>query len=123
LDVNYRIDPDILQYDTIKLILQPFIENVIEHSWCGDDQIRLKLWAYCQYDSIVFKIIDDGIGMHPKTILDIFNKNSIQVGYGIRNVDERIKLQFGNSYGVTIVSRWGIGTGVQIIIPAFTSGY
>jgi two-component system sensor histidine kinase YesM len=119
LDVSYRIDTDILHYDTIKLILQPFIENVIEHSWFGDNRIHLKLWAYRQDEDIIFKIIDDGIGMHPKTIQDIFNKNGIQVGYGIRNVDERIKLQFGDSYGVTIASRQGIGTSVRIVIPAW----
>jgi sensor histidine kinase YesM len=119
LDVSYMIEPEVLQFDTVKLILQPFIENVLEHSWFGNDRIHLKLWAFRQEGNIIFKIIDDGVGMQPKTIQDIFNKESIQVGYGIRNVDERIKLQFGKEYGVQIASSLGIGTSVQIMIPEF----
>jgi two-component system sensor histidine kinase YesM len=119
LEFDCRIDENVLQYDTIKLILQPFIENVIEHSWFGDGRIQFKLWADLVDGCIVFKIIDDGVGMTQKTIEDIFNPNGIQVGYGIRNVDERIKLQFGVNYGVTIASRPGIGTTVQIVIPAY----
>lgn len=122
LQVSCRVDEEIFQYETIKLILQPFIENVLEHSWYGDDRVHLKIRGFAQDDTIVFQIIDDGIGMPPKKIEDIFNKNGIKVGYGIRNVDERIKLQFGETYGVTICSRWGIGTGVRIVIPRFRSG-
>ncbi|WP_238403109.1 sensor histidine kinase [Paenibacillus mesophilus] len=122
LDFSCRIDENILEFDTIKLILQPFIENVLEHSWYGEDRIHLKVWGYSQDDSIVFQIIDDGIGMPPGKISDIFDPNGIKVGYGIRNVDERIKLQFGHQYGVSICSRRGIGTAVRIVIPKFKGG-
>ncbi|MFK7693559.1 sensor histidine kinase [Paenibacillus sp. HJGM_3] len=122
LDFSCRIDENILEFETIKLILQPFIENVLEHSWYGEDRIHLKVWGFSQDDTIVFQIIDDGIGMPPGKIADIFDPNGIKVGYGIRNVDERIKLQFGPQYGVSIGSRWGIGTAVRIVIPKFKGG-
>ncbi|MFD0714758.1 sensor histidine kinase [Paenibacillus sp. GCM10027626] len=121
LEVSFQIDEEVLHYDTVKLILQPFIENVMEHSWLGDDRVHLKLQAYLAGGDIVFKIIDDGVGIHLSTLNTIFDKDGIGVGFGIRNVDERIKLQFGDRYGVTIASRPGIGTGVQIVIPAFKS--
>lgn len=119
LDFSCRVDRDIFRYDTIKLILQPFIENVLEHSWYGDGPIRLKLWGYAQDETIVFQIIDDGIGMPPSTIADIFDPAGVKAGYGIRNVHERIKLQFGEPFGVSIRSGRGIGTSVKIVIPKF----
>jgi sensor histidine kinase YesM len=122
LDFSCRIDENILEFDTIKLILQPFIENVLEHSWYGEERIHLKVWGFSQDETIVFQIIDDGIGMLPGKIADIFDPNGIKVGYGIRNVDERIKLQFGHQYGVSICSRRGIGTAVRIVIPKFKGG-
>lgn len=64
-------------------------------------------------------MIDDGIGMTKETIRQIFSPSGIKMGYGIRNVDQRIKLQFGDSYGVLLYSRLGIGTTVQITIPYF----
>jgi two-component system sensor histidine kinase YesM len=117
MNVHYDIDPGILQYDTMKLILQPFIENVLEHAWCAD-RIHIRIVGLLEEDNIVFKIIDDGIGIHPNLIHQMFDPvGGLNVGYGIRNVDQRIKLHYGNEYGVLIFSRRGIGTTVRISIP------
>lgn len=118
MEVMYDIDPDIWPYETIKLILQPFIENVLKHAWCGD-RIHLRIVGRMEADRILFRIIDDGIGMKQERIEQIFDpKDHVNTGYGVRNVDQRIKLQYGSEYGVTIFSRIGIGTSVQILIPA-----
>ncbi|GGH14427.1 sensor histidine kinase [Paenibacillus segetis] len=118
MEVLFDIDPDIWPYETIKLILQPFIENVLKHAWCGD-HIHLRIVGRKEMDGILFRIIDDGIGMRQERIDQIFDpKGHMNTGYGIRNVDQRIKLQYGSEYGVTIFSRVGIGTSVQILIPA-----
>ncbi|MDQ0087063.1 two-component system sensor histidine kinase YesM [Paenibacillus anaericanus] len=118
MEVMYDIDPDIWPYETIKLILQPFIENVLKHAWCGD-RIHLRIVGRMEADRILFRIIDDGIGMKQERIDQIFDpKDHVNTGYGVRNVDQRIKLQYGSEYGVTIFSRIGIGTSVQILIPA-----
>ncbi|RKN86190.1 cache domain-containing sensor histidine kinase [Paenibacillus ginsengarvi] len=122
LDFSFRMDESIFEFDTIKLILQPFIENVLEHSWYGVDRIHLKIWGYPQNEAIVFQIIDDGIGMPRGRVDDIFDPTGIKAGYGIRNVHERIKLQFGEPYGVSICSGHGIGTSVKIVVPKFRSG-
>lgn len=118
MNVQYDIDPEILRYETIKLILQPFIENVLEHAWCGD-LINIQIVGLLDGGNIEFKIIDDGIGIHPDLTRQIFDSiRSLSVGYGIRNVDQRIKLYYGEAYGVTIFSGQGFGTTIRIIIPA-----
>ncbi|MNO19488.1 Sensor histidine kinase YehU [compost metagenome] len=118
LEVMFDFDTEIWPYETIKLILQPFIENVLKHAWCGD-HIHLRIVGRKEDDNILFRIIDDGIGIRQERIDQIFDsKGHTNTGYGVRNVDQRIKLQYGPEYGVTIFSRVGIGTSVQILIPA-----
>ncbi|MCU6710735.1 sensor histidine kinase [Paenibacillus sp. J5C_2022] len=119
MTVTIDVDSNVIQYDTVKLILQPFVENVLEHALFGD-RIHIRITAHLEDATIIFKVIDDGIGMSQETIEQIFNKNGIRVGYGIRNVDERIKLEFGQAFGVSIHSRLGIGTTIKITIPVYT---
>ncbi len=118
LEVMFDFDTELWPYETIKLILQPFIENVLKHAWCGD-HIHLRIVGRKEGDNILFRIIDDGIGIRQERIDQIFDsKGHTNTGYGVRNVDQRIKLQYGPEYGVSIFSRVGIGTSVQILIPA-----
>jgi len=118
LEVMFDIDVNVWPYETIKLILQPFIENSLKHAWSGD-RIHIRVTARNAGDDIVFRIIDDGMGMLPERLKEIMNHSAeSETGYGIRNIDQRIKLQYGSNYGVTICSRLGIGTTVQIVIPA-----
>ncbi|MFD0710567.1 sensor histidine kinase [Paenibacillus sp. GCM10027626] len=118
LSASYDIDERIIGYDTVKLILQPFIENVLEHAWYGD-RIHIRITGRLEEDCIEFKVIDDGVGISQETIGQIFHPHGMKLGYGIRNVDQRIKLHFGEQYGVTIHSRLGIGTTVKITIPVY----
>jgi two-component system, sensor histidine kinase YesM len=117
LEVSYDIDPAVLEYDTVKFILQPFVENVQEHAWYGD-KIHIRIMAYKDGDTVIFKIIDNGVGIKGEIIKRILSHNNAKTGYGIYNVDERIKLHFGKQYGVAIFSRIGIGTTVSVTIPA-----
>ncbi|MNY56137.1 hypothetical protein D3C86_1921840 [compost metagenome] len=68
-------------------------------------------------EEIVFKVIDNGVGMNTDTIRQILEPEGPRIGYGIRNVDSRIKLHHGSGYGLTIASRSGIGACIQITIP------
>ncbi|MBP3965576.1 sensor histidine kinase [Paenibacillus lignilyticus] len=117
LDVTTEIDPDVLPYSTVKMILQPFVENALQHAWNGD-HIHIHIHAYKDNDRIVFTISDDGVGMSKETIDHVLNRE-LSGGYGIRNVDDRIKLQCGSAYGVQIQSVFGEGTSIQIEIPCF----
>lgn len=119
MEVLMDIDPEILQYDTIKLILQPFVENVLEHAWCGD-HIAIRIVGTMKEEVITIKIIDDGNGMRPEVVDQIMNQGEeLNVGYGIYNVNQRIKLHYGERFGVSLFSKLGIGTTVTILIPAY----
>lgn len=121
LVAEFEVDPSVLTYDTVKLILQPFVENVIEHGWSGEGKIHVTIQTVVDAGHVVFRIIDDGSGISDETIAQIFTPNDgVYLGYGIRNVEQRIKLYFGSEYGVSIKSKIGGGTTVTIRVPMTT---
>jgi len=118
MQIWFDIDPDILRFKTVKLILQPFIENALEHAWYGE-RINIRIVGKLEGDLITFQVIDDGVGINPEILRQMSDPiERLNVGYGVRNVDERIKLHFGAEYGVRIVSKRGMGTSISITIPA-----
>lgn len=117
LSVRFDVKADVYPYDTVKLILQPLIENVLKHGWVGD-RIHIRICAEKQEDRILLKVIDDGVGMTRDRLREISKNDGVEgAGYGLRNVDERIKLHYGSDFGVRIYSRPGIGTAACIVIP------
>jgi two-component system sensor histidine kinase YesM len=119
LNITFSIDESLLNYKTLKLILQPFIENSINHGiWDDEKGINIVIKLYKEENKIIFEIIDDGIGMSSSKLDELINDiSNVSSGYGIRNVNNRIKLYFGDDFGVHIYSKIGIGTQVKIIIP------
>ncbi|SFT13093.1 two-component system, sensor histidine kinase YesM [Paenibacillus sp. BC26] len=120
LHIHYDIEEAALPYPVIKLMLQPFIENAINHGiWDDEAGINVIIRACIREDTLVLHVVDDGMGMRPEKLERILGEEDGDgaSGYGIRNVDRRIKLTFGDNYGVHIYSRLGIGTAVQILIP------
>lgn len=115
-NVHVRVDEDILHAPILKVILQPFVENVFKHAWF-DESISIVLVAARVGTDLELKVIDNGIGMRPETVRAIMEGKVDSAGYGVRNVDERIKLRYGPSYGVTIASIYGAGTTVRILLP------
>jgi two-component system, sensor histidine kinase YesM len=114
--VYYDIDPEILQVTIIKLILQPFVENIFKHAWFGET-IAIRITGRRLGDRIELKVIDNGIGMRPDTLNKMGSGSSDSDSYGLRNVEERIKLRYGDDFGIKIGSYYGAGTTVQIILP------
>ncbi|QCT03857.1 ATPase/histidine kinase/DNA gyrase B/HSP90 domain protein [Paenibacillus algicola] len=117
LEVQYCFAPEVVRYETVKLILQPFIENVLEHAWTGD-RIYIRICGEVRKEGLQFNIIDDGVGFPPRTLSGPLSVDQLEnAGYGIRNVDQRIRLHYGAPYGVTLYSRPGAGTNISILIP------
>ncbi|MNO57640.1 Sensor histidine kinase YpdA [compost metagenome] len=117
LNITYTIDEAILPYSTVKLTLQPFIENSVIHaSWNQDNPLNIHIKGITQDNDIILSVIDDGMGMSRETLQSLMGEKPGR-GYGIMNVDRRIKLKFGEYYGVKVYSRLGIGTVVQIRLP------
>jgi two-component system sensor histidine kinase YesM len=106
----------VLAGPTVKFILQPFVENALEHAWY-DDEITITIRAYGEGGLVVFEVEDNGLGMKEEVIGHVLDATDQGIGYGIRNVDQRIKLHFGKEYGVVIRSSLGEGTLIRITFP------
>jgi two-component system sensor histidine kinase YesM len=118
LHLHYHIDESVLVYQTVKLTLQPFVENAINHAiWDDESGINIIIKAYKDEQTIFLEVIDDGMGMPPEKLEEALSKTGNLSGYGIANVDRRIKMSFGEDSGVTIYSKLGMGTKAQIRIP------
>ena len=95
----------------LKLILQPLIENALKYAFDGGSG-NLFVRAYGEGDDIVFEVEDDGNGFDvPEDILA--RPAGVEGGYGLKNVNERIHLQYGEGYGLTVTSEKGKGTCVR----------
>lgn len=123
--VNYEIDEEILDFRVPKLILQPLVENSIQHGINlrrGDGEIIIRA-KKCNAD-IILEVEDNGVGITEKKIQEILfsekNEDEKFSGIGISNVNERIKLYFGDSYGLTYKTAESGGTIAIILIPAIT---
>lgn len=116
-DVVYDIDDNILKYETLNLILQPLLENAIGHGidvkTDGRGEIRIE--GRENGDFLDFTVSDNGVGMTKTQAALILSKSSN--GYGVSNVNERIKLYYGEEYAVKIDSTPGVGTKIMLHFP------
>lgn len=117
----FEVDEEVLSYTIIKHLLQPIVENALEHGLRSNHETGLlKICAKPDGGDIVFQIEDNGIGMSKEQIQRLFTepeKGSEGGGYGIYNVQQRIRTYYGDSYGMTFHSLPGQGTCVLLRIP------
>ena len=119
-------DEDVLELASLKLMLQPLVENAIYHGMefmDGDGEILLKVWK--EEGDLYFSVIDNGLGMTEEQVGNLFTGASHVdskrgSGIGVKNVNERIKLYFGEKYGLSIESEPDEGTTVKIHLPVVT---
>ncbi len=115
---------DVMDLVSLKLMLQPLVENAIYHGMefmDGDGEISIKV--YREDTELWFRISDNGLGMtaeQARSLLDEQHHVSSKrgSGIGVKNVNERIRLYFGESYGLTIWSEPDEGTIIEIHLPA-----
>jgi len=118
--VEYNLDEKIYYYCILNLTLQPLIENAISHGLNlkeSDEKILLISASLLEKSNIIELYIEDnGIGINETLLPDLLSMKS--KGYGLKNINDRIQLYFGNSFGLSIESKEGIGTKITIRIPA-----
>jgi two-component system, sensor histidine kinase YesM len=126
LDYLVEVNPEIYPCKTLKLLIQPLVENAIYHGLKTQDRIgMLKVIGYKEDNDLVFKVIDNGKGMTSQELSDIFITKSNSKGsggVGVKNVRDRIQLYFGASYGISFESVKGKGTTATIRLPAIVDG-
>ena len=116
----WEIDETLLECVTPKLILQPFVENVVNHAVkSSTEPVFVVLQVAQENENLVCTISDNGAGIPPEIFDDILDPEK-SPGYGLVNVNERIRLCFGAEYGVTLESQENIGTTARIILPKTT---
>ena len=125
---TYEIQAEdgVLELASLKLMLQPLVENAIYHGMDfidGDGEILLKVWK--EEGDLYFSVIDNGLGMTEEQVGNLFTGASHVdskrgSGIGVKNVNEMIKLYFGEKYGLSTESEPDEGTTVKIHLPVVT---
>lgn len=124
LDYEISFEDSILEYKVIKLILQPLVENAIYHGVKekrGTGKIYITVEKHEK--GICLSISDNGAGMSEarlqeiQAMLNSDNLGNRNPGYGTFNVQNRIRLSFGNQYGLSFTSKAGEGTTVRVFHP------
>lgn len=123
-DYEFDVAEDVLELPSLKLMLQPLVENAIYHGMefmDGDGLIVVKAWR--EENELYLSVADNGLGMTEDKVEMILTGESTSgngrgSGIGVKNVNERIKLYFGEAYGLTIDSEPDEGTTVIIHLPA-----
>lgn len=116
-DYEVRVDPEILRCESLNLILQPLVENAIVHGIepMVEHRGKIVIRGWEEDGSVWFSVEDNGAGMEMSEAQKILSMES--EGYGVRNVNERIRLFYGEEYGMTVESEKGKGTAVRLHFP------
>lgn len=116
--LNIDIEEEILDFYTINLILQPLVENSILHG-INEKEVKkgdISIVGYQDIESLVIEVSDNGIGMSEEKIKEILS-GEMSDGYGVRNVNERLTIRFGQTYGLRYISIPNEGTTAIVRIP------
>ena len=126
LEFQIEVDSSILYIPLIKLVLQPIIENAIYHGLkYKESKGLLIVKGFMKNGNAVLQVIDDGVGMDEETLAHIYDKHKVNYhsnGVGVYNVQKRLKLYYGEDYGITYTSELGKGTTATITIPGRQEG-
>lgn len=119
---SFDVDETCLSYLCNKITLQPIIENAIYHGMDRMvDEGMIKIGIHQDPNRIIFTVEDNGVGMTEEQCREVLKKEpGDRAGIGIKNVNDRIKIYFGDEYGLTIQSELDVGTRVTITMPKVT---
>ena len=125
LKAEYEVTDEIKGYYMPKMLLQPVAENCIKHAFGENPHgAVIKLSVEKQEDGFLFSVVDNGSGIDKEQlealIADLNVSEIDDRRIGIRNIHQRIRLKYGENYGVRIESEEGFGTRFEIKIPLIT---
>lgn len=116
-------DDQLLNQSVPKLLLQPIVENAIFHGFKDRLAVgNITIYITQLHDNLKIEIIDDGCGMDQETVNELLTEahpstSDCLSGIGIKNINNRIKLLYGDDYGVVVTSSVGIGSNIRLILP------
>lgn len=121
--VTFDIDPQVCDFCTVKLILQPILENAVHYGVSAmDDCGEIRVTGRREDERIVLAVEDNGLGMTEEEVSHVLTDSSRirkhGSGVGLVNVNNRIQILFGKEYGLQIESEPDEGTRVSVCIPA-----
>ena len=108
--LHIDVAEEMMEEKILTFLLQPIVENSFYHGLepkVGKGSIWIKGWE--EDEKLFFQIKDDGVGIE--------DMSTINEGYGISNITERIKIYYGEAYGVTFSSQRNVGTCVEMVLP------
>lgn len=123
LTVDYQVDESIQEQYMPKMLLQPIIENCLAHAFPneGNDDWHIVIRATSDDNTVIISIIDNGIGIDPLTLKELRQSlsqvNIDDPNIGLRNVHQRIKMLYGQEYGLHICNNDHNGTCISIHLP------
>jgi hypothetical protein len=125
--VNYDIDDILVDYLIPGLVLQPIVENALIHGLQTAENATLNIRGYMSENIILLEVSDNGAGIESSALkeiqsaLEIFEIENFPEpglsGVSLSNIQRRIRLRFGNDYGLSVSSALGEGTTVTVMIP------
>ncbi|MEC0090389.1 cache domain-containing sensor histidine kinase [Paenibacillus macquariensis] len=128
-----HIPEHLLDYSILKLTLQPFVENCIQHGFEDIEYMgNIRIYAQEEHDAIAIYIEDNGIGLTNEQLASFhyslelnrsYESNDVvdgeRRGLGLGNVADRIRIKYGSRYGIFICSQQNIGTTIKCVIPRY----
>ena len=115
---EFYVQESCREYLCNKITLQPIIENAIYHGLDMSEEGKIRIEVMERDDNIVLAVIDNGVGMSKEQCKEILHRDAKdKTGIGIKNVNDRIRIYFGEKYGLSIESELDEGTRVEICIP------
>ncbi|GEN89642.1 sensor histidine kinase [Oceanobacillus sojae] len=117
-DVYYELDKSTYHYTMLNLLLQPLVENAINHGIDhkeSSDRGKLIIKLKRIENTLEFSVFDNGAGIDPTKLQSILTTET--EGYGVRNVHNRVQLYYSSCYGLTYESEKGHYTKVTLVIP------
>jgi len=113
------VQEEALSERTVKLIVQPLVENCINHAIdeAQGTELHIRIDVSVEGEDLLFTVEDDGVGIREELLPSLLTTSSGENGIGLKNVHERVQLTYGSMYGVTIQSMEDVGTTITVRIP------